>query len=52
MALLVNEAFRKKFIGESTETKPTLETYNAGSTFYERDTKDFYLWYGAGWELM
>jgi len=52
MALLVNEASVKDFIGESTDIKPTLEEYNVGSTFYETDTKDFYLWNGSAWGLM
>ena len=32
----------KEFIGKSTDTKPT--DAPVGSTFYESDTKLFYIW--------
>jgi hypothetical protein len=41
----------KDFIGLSTDVKPTQGVFT-GSTFYETDTKDYYLWDGANWGLM
>lgn len=35
-------AYEKEFYGDSTDTKPTLEAKNVGSTFYEDDTGDIY----------
>jgi len=49
MALLVNRACVKEFVGESGEVKPVLKPENVGSDFYEMDTDDVYLWAGTEW---
>lgn len=41
----------KDFIGLSTDVKPT-QGVPTGSTFYETDTKAYYLWDGSSWGLM
>lgn len=38
----------QELIGLSTDTKPT--TYDPGSTFYETDTKNTYIFDGAAWQ--
>lgn len=59
MALLVIESKIKKFIGgtsdlSGTPPKPviTLVPENTGSTFYDKDGKQYFVWYVNGWELM
>jgi hypothetical protein len=59
MALLVNEAFVKDFIGETADLdgvtgKPTiiLKPENSGSSFYDRVGKQFFMWYDTDWGLM
>lgn len=38
----------KKYIGLSTETKPTIDV-PVGSEFYETDTGDLYVFSGSAW---
>ena len=45
------EGVIQRFIGASTDTKPTLQTSSAGSKFYETDTKLTYIWSGAAWTV-
>jgi len=42
---------RKQYIGLSTDAKPTLAIVDVGSSFYEYDTGDSYVWTDAGWVL-
>ena len=42
---------RKSFVGLSTDTKPMLRSGDAGSSFYETDTGDSYIWTGGSWVL-
>jgi|GEM_PF-5445444 len=41
----------QEFIGLSTDTKPTTDV-PVGSTFYEADTKNGYIWDGSAWNLL
>jgi len=43
------ETTLKRFIGLSTDTKPTLAAQDVGSTFYETDTGELHLWNGTSW---
>ena len=36
--------FINEYYGLSTDTKPTFEKIPNGSTFYEMDTGDIYMW--------
>ena len=40
-----------KFVGLSTDTKPTLSTSSVGSKFYETDTKLTYIYSGSAWSV-
>jgi len=42
----------KRYYGLSTDTKPTLAQGDAGSSFYETDTGDTYVWSGSAWVLV
>jgi len=59
MALLVNKAFIKDFIGGTADLdgitgKPaiTLRPENSGSSFYDKDGKQYFVWYDIDWELI
>lgn len=39
----------KRFYGLSTDVKPTLTAKDVGSTFYEWDTGDGFIWNGGAW---
>jgi hypothetical protein len=59
MAVLIIEPQVKRFIGESTDLdgitgkpKITLGSENSGSTFYDKDGKQYFVWYDTDWELM
>ena len=40
---------KKEYQGLSTDTKPTLTEKNTGSTYYEVDTKNGYVWHIDQW---
>jgi len=40
---------KQEFVGLSTDTKPTLAESLAGSTLYETDTRESYIWTGTVW---
>lgn len=42
----------RDFIGLSTDAKPTAADCDAGSTFYETDTKAGYIFDGSAWCLL
>lgn len=47
------EVVVKRYIGLSSDTKPpALGESDAGSTFYETDTAQHYVWDGAAWQLL
>jgi len=39
----------KKWQGLSTDTKPTLTDADSGSTFYELNTGEAFIWSGSEW---
>jgi hypothetical protein len=41
----------KKYTGLSGDTKPTLTVREAGSEFYETNTRKTYIWSGTAWGL-
>jgi len=45
------EGVIQRYVGASTDTKPTLTTKDAGSKFYETDTKLLYAWSGSAWTI-
>lgn len=47
-----NSSRVKDYIGLSTDTKPTASDCDAGSTYYETDTKAAYIFDGYNWCLV
>ncbi len=39
----------QRWVGLSTDTKPTPTAQQAGSTFYETNTGEAFIWNGAEW---
>jgi hypothetical protein len=48
MALKQVGIVRKRWVGLSTDTKPTTDV-NTGDTFFESDTRDWYVYNNAAW---
>jgi hypothetical protein len=44
-------SFPKEYIGISSDIKPTVNI-SVGSTIYETDTKNVYVYNGTSWSLM
>jgi hypothetical protein len=47
---LVNSS--TKYIGLSSDTKPTLTQADTGARFYESNTQSEYIWTGSAWSLL
>lgn len=51
MAVIL-EGIIKRYVGLSTDSKPTLSTLDAGSEFYETDSGNTYKWSGSAWSII
>jgi len=43
---LLNQKIKESWVGTSSETKPRSKSLAEGSTFYEHDTQDLYMYNG------